>query len=257
MEYTVKLTPLDLRHQEFSGALSGYQRRQVREFLERASEELEDSLRERRSLEERLSELEKRLDEYRASEDELRRTVVAAERIGNELKQNAQREADLLLREATDRADGLSSETEARRQALEAGHQARAAELEARHRERMLALEAQFQQRHHELDRGLALRMADAEARFNARHNEWLSALSRVRAEYAQFLSQHRALVQGYMELAQRHPLPEEALPDEAPLGRGLNEMGSLLLGDAPLPPIQAEASADAEPPRVEEQQFV
>lgn len=241
----MKLTPLDLRHQEFSGAVSGYSRREVRAFLESASEDLEAHLRERQAMQERVTELERRLEEYRASEDELRRTVIAAERIGNELKQNAQREAELLVQGAQERAGGLERETEARREAVEAGHRARMADLEGRARERVHSLDAHYQARHAELERTFSARLAELEGQFSARHGEWTAALARLQAEHLQFLTQHRALVQAYHELAQRHPVPENVEP----------------LGTAPslkelLPPAE-DAPVETTPPRVEEQQFV
>ncbi|MER3404900.1 MAG: cell division protein DivIVA, partial [Chloroflexota bacterium] len=69
---------------------------------------------------ERLQEMERRLEEYRAGEDELRRTVIAAERIGQELKQGAQREADLLLASASEQAGHLQKDHAARQAELEA-----------------------------------------------------------------------------------------------------------------------------------------
>lgn len=240
-----RLTPLDLRHQEFSGALSGYSRRQVRAFLERASEDLEALLRERQHMQQHCAELERRIEEYRATEDELRRTVIAAERIGNELKQNAQREAELTLQSAQERASGLDSETQARREALEADHRARMADLEGRQRERLHRLDSHFQARHNELERVFTSRLAELETAFAHRHGEWAAALARLQSEHAQFLTQHRALVAGYFELAQRHPLPEGDL-DFAP---------PALQADAALP--SSEPPDPDAPPRVEEQQFM
>ncbi|MBB6096639.1 cell division initiation protein [Deinobacterium chartae] len=96
----MKLTPLDIRHQEFSGAISGYSRKEVREFLEEVSDFLEEVLRQNQGLEERIQDLERRIEEYRQGEEELRRTVISAERISHEIKANAQKEAELIVREA-------------------------------------------------------------------------------------------------------------------------------------------------------------
>lgn len=96
----MKLTPLDIEHQEFDGALNGYNKRQVREFLARVAEVFENSLRESQTLRKTLSQRDARIEELQLAEVELKRAVISAERIGNELKANAKREAELTLQEA-------------------------------------------------------------------------------------------------------------------------------------------------------------
>src|SRR5690606_16456772 len=60
----------------------------------------EEMLREMQTLRARLEESERRVEELQTAEAELQRAVIAAERIGNELKENARREAQLVLQEA-------------------------------------------------------------------------------------------------------------------------------------------------------------
>jgi cell division initiation protein len=96
----VKLSPLDIRHMEFERAAMGYRTRQVREFLERFAGESEAILQEVQSLRRTIAEQAAQIDGLRATEAELKRTVVAAQRIGNEIKEQARREADLVLRKA-------------------------------------------------------------------------------------------------------------------------------------------------------------
>ena len=96
----MRYTPLDIRHQEFATALSGYSRRDVREFLAHIADQAEDADRELRGMQERLNTLEAQVNELRQGEETLRRAVVSAERIGNEMRQNAEREAELMIREA-------------------------------------------------------------------------------------------------------------------------------------------------------------
>lgn len=103
----MKLSPLDIQHQEFDTSLSGYNRKQVRDFLARAADQLEDSLRENQSLREEIKKREERIEELQLAELELKRAVVAAERIGNEIKESAKREAGLIVREAEERRTTL------------------------------------------------------------------------------------------------------------------------------------------------------
>lgn len=108
----MKLSPLDVQHQEFDGALSGYSKKQVRDFLTRAADVLEEVIRENKALRDELLRQNERIEGLQAGELELKHAVVAAERIGNELKQNARREADLILQAAEQQKSQLIEGTE-------------------------------------------------------------------------------------------------------------------------------------------------
>ena len=99
-EVTMRLSPLDVEHQDFDGALSGYNKRQVREFLARAGEALEGALDENKRLRDQMARQEETIGTLQLAEAEMKRAVIAAERIGNELKQNAKREAEIIIQEA-------------------------------------------------------------------------------------------------------------------------------------------------------------
>jgi len=96
----MRLSPLDIQHMEFQRTASGYHRRQVREFLERVAMEREELLREVQTLREDLDRRDEQIAELQAAEAELQRAIIAAERIGNEIKENAKKEAQLVLQEA-------------------------------------------------------------------------------------------------------------------------------------------------------------
>jgi len=96
----VKLSPLDVRHMEFERGAMGYRQRAVREFLERLADEIEDVLRELQGLRQALVERDATIEDLRATEAELKRAVVAAERIGNEIKEQARSEAAAITRHA-------------------------------------------------------------------------------------------------------------------------------------------------------------
>ena len=98
----MKLSPLDIQHHEFSGALRGYDKAQVRDFLDGAAEALEAALRENQSLKAELSRRDELIAELRSGESELRRAVVSAERLGSELKARAQDDAERVLQAARD-----------------------------------------------------------------------------------------------------------------------------------------------------------
>lgn len=96
----MRLSPLEIEHMEFPRGAGGYQRRHVRDFLERVGEEVGDLLREVQALQSELDAAKQQVGELQAKEAELQRAVIAAERIANEIKENAKREAKLVLDEA-------------------------------------------------------------------------------------------------------------------------------------------------------------
>ncbi len=112
------LSPLDIQHMEFPNALNGYPKRQVREFLERVSAELEGVLKENQSLRDEMKRRDTQISELQGSEAELKRVVIAAERIANEIRDNAKREAELTVQDATQQRDKLLSDATVRSERL-------------------------------------------------------------------------------------------------------------------------------------------
>ena len=93
------LTPLDIRYQEFRQALRGYSVVEVREYLGRVADVQSALIEENERLRKQIRDLEAELARCREGEAELKRAVVAAERIAREIKTQAEREAELIRRE--------------------------------------------------------------------------------------------------------------------------------------------------------------
>lgn len=248
----MKLSPLDIRHQDFPSRLGGYDRGSVRAFLTQIADQLEDMLQTQHTQSEYLQELERQIEEQRQAEDEIRRAVVAAERIGHELRENAVRESDLLVAQATTQRESLLREAEARNVELEAQYGARMAALEGAFRTRFAELETQHHQLVLERERIQAERLASLERSYLERHAELTSRLTAARQEYAHFLSGYRALMASFTELSTHHVLPEGALlPSDAlppsPLPDGPVPSGvrpgelTRMMNAAMLPPGMAE----------------
>ena len=96
----MRLSPLDIQHMEFERSVSGYKRQQVRAFLERIASEREDLLKELQTLRDRVAERDARIEALQEAETDLRQAVISAERIANQIRENARQEAGLILREA-------------------------------------------------------------------------------------------------------------------------------------------------------------
>ncbi|WP_297861229.1 DivIVA domain-containing protein [Meiothermus sp.] len=93
------LTPLDIRYQEFRQGLRGYSVAEVREYLGRVADVQTALIEENERLRSHIRELEAELARSKEGEAELKRAVVAAERIAREIKAQAEREAELIKRE--------------------------------------------------------------------------------------------------------------------------------------------------------------
>jgi DivIVA domain-containing protein len=101
------LTPLDIRQQHFVRSFRGYDPAQVDEFMRRVSEELERLLRDRLQGEERLRSAQEQLRVFRERERAMNEALVAAQQLRAETREQAQREADLVVREARAEADRI------------------------------------------------------------------------------------------------------------------------------------------------------
>jgi cell division initiation protein len=96
----VALTPVEIRHLKPSTGFMGYTRGQTDRLFEEIAVSFEDVWRERADLADKVEQLEADLVRFRELESLLRTTLVSAERASTELKEQARREADLILSEA-------------------------------------------------------------------------------------------------------------------------------------------------------------
>ena len=93
-------TPVEIRHVRLARGLLGYRRASVDTLLEEIADSFEDVWRERADLADKVELLEGDLVRFRELEALLRTTLVSAERAAHELKDQARREAELVLSEA-------------------------------------------------------------------------------------------------------------------------------------------------------------
>jgi cell division initiation protein len=94
------LTPVEIRHITVGRALFGYSRGAVDKLLDDVVASFEHVWRERADLVEKIEQLENDLVRHRELETLLRKTLVSAERAAQELKEQAKREAELVVAEA-------------------------------------------------------------------------------------------------------------------------------------------------------------
>ena len=94
------LTPVEIRHITLGRALLGYGRAHVDKLLDDIVNSFEQVWRERADLADKVESLEQELIRHRELETLLRTTLVSAERASAELKDQARREAELVITEA-------------------------------------------------------------------------------------------------------------------------------------------------------------
>jgi len=94
------LTPVEIRHMTPGRSLFGYNAGATDRLLDEIAASFEDVWRERADLADKIETLEADLVRYKELENLLRTTLISAERASAELKEQARREAELILTEA-------------------------------------------------------------------------------------------------------------------------------------------------------------
>jgi cell division initiation protein len=115
----MKVTPLDLSQTQFAAALRGYDKNEVRSFMADAADDYEQALREIDRLRQELTRAEQDLEGHRDRELNLRNTLLTAQRLADQIRENAENEAKMILREAEGRADLTIQKAQARLEEVE------------------------------------------------------------------------------------------------------------------------------------------
>jgi len=110
----MRLTPMDIREQQFSAGFRGYDKEDVHSFLELAAEALESSVKKTMMLEEKLKKMSRQLGEHEKREALLKKAITTAQSISGTIKENAAKEAKLIVSEARIKAEQLIKEAHQR-----------------------------------------------------------------------------------------------------------------------------------------------
>ena len=103
----MKLTPLEIESHQFGTSLRGYDRDEVRAFLSQLSLEFTHLLREHTALQEQLTQQRERLAQTEGYEERLRDAMLAATQLRERSRDDAEREAQVIIREAQLHAEEL------------------------------------------------------------------------------------------------------------------------------------------------------
>lgn len=109
----MKITPLDIQQQQFKGKmLGGLDPDDVDAFLQTVAAEMENLVRENNDLKEQQSRQSRDMLDMAEKEKDLRETMLAAQRIIEDMKANAQKEASLIVSEAELKAERIVADSE-------------------------------------------------------------------------------------------------------------------------------------------------
>ena len=103
----MKITALEIRSHQIKKSIRGYDVRETDSILEMAADAIEEATREINRLEDRLKETSDSLAEHMANESILKETITSAQRMVEDLKNNARKEAELIIAEARMQADEI------------------------------------------------------------------------------------------------------------------------------------------------------
>jgi cell division initiation protein len=152
----MRLSPVDIRQQQFTiKRFRGFDPQEVDTFLDDVAEEFEGLLRENAALREQLVSHEERARGLGETEKTLMDTLVTTHRVADEMKENAKRDAQLLLREAALSGEKLIEESRSEEAKLRVEIQT----LKRMRRQLMEELRATVER----YDRTLAADLGDAE----------------------------------------------------------------------------------------------
>ncbi len=110
IDETFHLTPLDVRRYEFGRALRGYEPDRVDQFREQVAEELERLSRLNLDLDAKARGFHEQLRAFRERDKAINEALISAQQLRGEIREQADKEAQLIVREARGEADRLIDE---------------------------------------------------------------------------------------------------------------------------------------------------
>jgi DivIVA domain-containing protein len=97
---TFHLTPVDVRRYEFATAMRGYDKARVEQFRDQVADEMERLTRLNAELEAKAKAYMEQLRTFRERDKALNDALISAQQLRAEIREQAEREAQLILREA-------------------------------------------------------------------------------------------------------------------------------------------------------------
>jgi len=103
----VNLTPLDIQQQKFKTRFRGFDIQEVDFFLDQMADAFESLLKQNENLKEEFRRLQLEIQGYKNREDAFKRALLNSQRVIEQMKENAQKSAELIVAEAEVKAEKI------------------------------------------------------------------------------------------------------------------------------------------------------
>jgi len=114
----MRITPLDVRKQEFNKSMRGFDCDEVQAFLHTLADEYEAVLIDNKEIRERVMDQDTKISEYTDLEKTLRDTLMTAERVMQDTRETATQKGDVIIQEAELKAKTILEECRLRTEEL-------------------------------------------------------------------------------------------------------------------------------------------
>jgi cell division initiation protein len=104
----------DIQQKELSSKFKGFDRSEVKSFLRQVQEDMEELAKENARLREEAGTLEKQLMDFETLDKSLKDTLANALRMMDECRNEAKKDADLMIKKARSQADTIITEAESK-----------------------------------------------------------------------------------------------------------------------------------------------
>jgi cell division initiation protein len=108
------IRPVDIRRKEFKSGLRGYDANQVDDFLDEVADEFERTFAENQRMLEEMTSLRERLQQFEELEASIQEALVQAQQVARDLRRNAGKEAELIVREAKEQSHRILADSSGR-----------------------------------------------------------------------------------------------------------------------------------------------
>lgn len=105
----MKITPQDILTQQFSAKVKGFDKDEVKNFLIQVSEVLENVIQEKEKIKKKLEKTIENLAKFEKRDEILRDTLISAQKFSVDIKKNAKKESDLIIKEAEIKGEEIIS----------------------------------------------------------------------------------------------------------------------------------------------------
>lgn len=104
------LSPLDIRNKSFSTKMRGFNPEEVDDFLDQVINDYEETIRQKRDMEKALKHAEEKLSYFNELKDALNQSIIVAQDTADKLKENASKEAAIIVSTAEQQAKDMVTE---------------------------------------------------------------------------------------------------------------------------------------------------